>query len=345
MAPRPSAERPSPSQPSLPSGRALEEFARRTRARTALSRLDAAAVEAFDAFDAAGIDALLLKGPVLARTLYAATEHRGYSDVDVLVAPRHLDRTRQILGALEYVSLPEQLGLDEAARDRYAESWARVGGRADAGLMVDLHWTLAGSEAPRQVVWEAMRRRQTWIELDGRRVPTLNREALALHVALHAARHGAAEAVPQPMEDLARALERWPLQVWREAERLARDVHAIMTFAAGLRQIPEGVALARVLHLPATDELQWAIDHRRDRPRGTLHLEALSQAATLGERVSVLRRALHPPRKWIAWQYPWASDRGIRLIGGYAFHLMRTPVWAARAWSFRRAMRRARSQP
>jgi hypothetical protein len=312
----------------------------RIRDRPMLSRLNAAAVEAFNALDAAGVDALLLKGPALARALYGPTEHRAYVDVDVLVAPNQVDGARQILAAIGYIDLPEQLGLDEIARDPDAETWARVGPGPDTGLMIDLHRRLAGSEAPPRVGWDAMRRRRTWIELDGRRIPTLNAEALALHVALHAARHGAGS--PQPMEDLIRAIERWPPDVWRGADQLARELQATPTFAAGLRQVPQGVELARRLRLPATDDLQWDIAHRGERPRGTLHLQAFSQAATLRERASVLRRALLPEPKWIAQQYPWARDRGVRLVAGYAAHLARTPVWAARAWSFGRRARQAK---
>jgi len=339
MAPQPRADRPSPSQRSLQPGRALEEFARRIAARPALRRLDAAAVEAFDAFDAAGVDALLLKGPALARALYAPTEHRGYTDVDVVVAPRDFESTRQILRALGYINLPERLGIDEIGRSLDAETWARVARGGDAGLMIDLHRQIAGSEGPPEAAWEALRVRRSWIELEGRRIPTLNPEGLALHVALHAAQHGAR--YPQPMEDLAKALERWPLEVWQRAARLARELHATAAFAAGLRQLPQGVALARRLCLPATDELQWMIAHRDKRPRGTFHLHAFSQAATLSERASVVRRSLLPTSKWIAWQYPWASDHGVRLIGGYMVHLVRTPVWAARAWRFRRRAQRA----
>jgi hypothetical protein len=343
MAPQPRADRPSPSQPSLPPGRTLEEFARRIAARPALSRLDAAAVEAFDAFDAAGVDALLLKGPALARALYAPTEHRGYSDVDVLVAPRHFESTRQVLRALGYINLPEQLGIDEIGRSLDAETWARVAHGADAGLMIDLHRQLAGPEGPPRVAWEALRLRRSWIDLEGRRIPTLNPEGLAVHVALHAAQHGAR--YPQPMEDLAKGIERWPLEVWQCAHRLARELHATAAFAAGLRQLPQGAALARRLCLPATDELQWAITHRDRRPRGTFHLHAFSQATTIGERASLLRRSLLPNSRWIAWQYPWARDRGVRLIGGYVVHLVRTPFWAARAWQFRRRARRATFVP
>jgi hypothetical protein len=144
------------------------------------------------------------------------------------------------------------------------------------------------------------------------------------------------------MEDLVKAIEKWSPDVWRGADCLARELQATAAFAAGLRQVPQGVLLARELDLPATDELEWAIAHRRERPRGTFHLEAFSRAASMGERASVVRRALVPSRSWIIWQYPWARDHGIRLAGAYVAHLARTPVWAARSWWFRRRAHRDR---
>ena len=167
MAPPRRADRPSASQPSLPPNRALEEFARRIRARPALSRLDAAAVEAFDAFDTAGLDALLLKGPALAQTLYAPSEHRPYSDVDLLVAPRDVERARNILRSLGYSSLPEQLGIDEIGRSVGAETWDRPASGTDARVMIDLHRRLAGAEAPEESTWQALRPHRTSIALEG----------------------------------------------------------------------------------------------------------------------------------------------------------------------------------
>jgi hypothetical protein len=338
MAPQPSSDKPDLSQRPLPPDRVLERFARRIRDRPILDRLDTAAVEVFNAFDAAGVDALLLKGPVLARVLYGPTEHRGYVDVDLLVAPQHFDRVRHILPGLGYINLPEQLGLDEIARDPYAETWAQAGDGGAAGLMIDVHRTLTGSEAPPQAGWDAVWPRRTSIELDGHRLPAPDQETLALHIALHAARHGAG--TPHPMEDLRTAIERWPPEVWRGADRLAFELQATAAFAAGLRQLPQGAALARDLGLPPTDDLEWAIAHRTERPRGTLHFQAFGGAATLRERASVLRRGLLPGRTWVAKQYPWADDHGVRLIGGYLAHLARTPVWAARAWRFGRRSRR-----
>jgi hypothetical protein len=322
-------------------GRTLEGFARRTRDGPALSRLDAAAAEAFDAFAAARVNALLLKGPALARRLYSAAEHRGYSDVDILVAPPDVPAARRVLGDLGYVNTADRLGIDDVAGVLSAEPWARVGGidAATAGLMIDLHRWLPGSEASPEAAWEALTRECCCIEVGGRRVPTLQVEGLALHVATHAAQHG--RRYGQPIEDLARGLERWSPDVWRGAARLAAEIEASDAFGAGLRLLPQGAALASRLGLPATARLEWAIAHRDARPRGTFHLQAFSQAQSFPERASVLRRSLLPRREWIAWQYPWAHGTRVRMVAARGLHLMRSPVWAARAWRYRRRARRA----
>ena len=61
------------------------------------AELDAAAVEALDAFHALGVRCLLLKGAALSRLLYTPGEYRGYSDVDLLVAPDDLSAARRAL--------------------------------------------------------------------------------------------------------------------------------------------------------------------------------------------------------------------------------------------------------
>jgi putative nucleotidyltransferase-like protein len=337
--PRPSTDRPDTSRPALAPDRALEQFAHRIRDRPLLRSLDEATAEAFDAFDAAGVDALLLKGPALARKLYGPLEHRGYTDVDLLVSPADAEQAGQIFRGLEYMNTRSRLGIDDIGLNQNAETWVSVGRSREPGLMVDLHQQLRGAKASPQAAWNALSRSRAWIELAGRRVPTLNADGLALHVALHAAQHGALH--HQPLEDLVRATETWSLEVWRGASRLAQTLDATQAFAAGLRQVPQGAQVARDLGLPPTDQLQWWIAHEAERPRGALHLRALSDATSMRERASVLRRALLPSRKWLMWQYPWARDHGVRLAIAYVAHLMRTPLWVARAWRFRRRGRRA----
>lgn len=65
----------------------LREFVERARTVSRRPVLDAAAGEVLTALEAAGIEALLLKGAALARLLYGPDEHRGYLDIDLLVGP------------------------------------------------------------------------------------------------------------------------------------------------------------------------------------------------------------------------------------------------------------------
>jgi Uncharacterised nucleotidyltransferase len=321
----------------------LEDFAKRVRERVGdlpdRKDIDDAAVEVLAAFAAHDVDALVLKGPALARILYATREQRGYRDVDLLVAPRDLPAARRALADLGCTNTSERLGIGEVAGTLNAEIWLRGGRTAGEEVMIDLHWRLAGSQAPPEATWEALARRRTWIDVDGRRLPVLRREGLAMHLALHVAQHGARHR--KPVEDLTVGLERWSPGVWRGAERLAREIDATEAFAAGLRLVPAGAALARDLRLPATNALQWEIANRGARPRGTFHLQALVEAATLPERASVLRRSLLPRREWLVRQYPWAKGSRPRLFAAYGLHLMRAPVWATRAWLFRRRAERA----
>jgi hypothetical protein len=313
--------------------RALQEYVARSRTIARRSGLDAAALEALDALHAAGVDALLLKGPALARTLYRPDEHRGYFDVDLLVAPADLRAAGAALARLGYTNISEKRGVHDVAGILHAQLWSRL----DPGfgnVSIDLHWRLAGCDVPPQTAWNALSRDRTTVELGGGTVTTLGSSARALHLALHAAQHGPDDL--QAVGDLDRGLSRLPPEIWKEAAELARAVRATEAFAAGLRLLPAGVVLADELGLPRADALLWHIAHRDERPRGTFHLQAFTEARGLRDRIAVVRRSLLPTRAWIVWEQPWAAQGGLRLLVAYARHIARAPVWVTRAWRFRR---------
>ena len=112
-------------------------------------------------------------------------------------------------------------------------------------------------------------------------------------------------------------------------------------FAAGLRLLPDGAKLATQLELPPTPALDWEIQHRAARPRGTFHLQALAEARGIRERASVLRRSLFPTRRWIEREYSSAVGGRVPLLRAYARHLTRAPLWAARAVRYALRARRA----
>ena len=111
-------------------------------------------------------DALLLKGPALARALYTPTEHRGYSDVDLLVSPADLPRARQALSGVGFKHAEEVFGIDDVGGTLHSETWSRRGeGEWGGPLLIDLHWRLPGCEASADAIWRALALHRSSIEL------------------------------------------------------------------------------------------------------------------------------------------------------------------------------------
>jgi Uncharacterised nucleotidyltransferase len=316
----------------------LDEFLIRAREVGRRDKLDQAGTAALAEFESRGVEALLLKGPVLARRLYAEGETRSYWDIDLLVSPRDLAVAREGLINLGYTKGEEVFGIDDVGV-LHGEVWARQAEKKGGPLCIDLHWRLSRCEASGEVIWEALARGHGSIELHGREVAVPADEGLALHLAIHAAQRGPDD--PKAIADLRRGIERWPVEVWRSAAGLAREVEGEAPFAAGLRLLPQGAELAHRLNLPPTPELDYEIRHLGSRPRGTFHLEAWVQARGLRERLSVLRRALFPTQQWIRFQYRWAAGSNLLLPLAYARHILGAPLWALRAMRFRRRARRA----
>ena len=315
---------------------ALEDFAARARTAARTSRIDVETVEILDACGAVSAEPLVLKGVALVRTLYRSDEIRGYCDIDLLVGPDDLAGVGRVLENRGYRHIPEFLGVDDVGTYLNADMWSRFVPEF-GNLTVDVHRRLDGCEAPPEVVWRALSARAARIDVGGRRVRALNRSGLALHLALHAAQHGPDDL--KAIGDLERGLERWSPEIWRDAARLARELQATEAFAAGLRLVPGGDAVARRLGLPSGEAVLWEVAHRSGRPRGTFHLRAFAEAPSLTERARVVRRSLLPNRAWIVREYPWAAANRRRLVAAYCVHILRAPLWAARAWRFRRRSR------
>ena len=65
--------------------------------------LDLATGEVIRSLDAAGIQAILAKGPAMTHHLYRdAPGTRNYGDIDLLVAPHHYDLAGRVLASLGF---------------------------------------------------------------------------------------------------------------------------------------------------------------------------------------------------------------------------------------------------
>lgn len=190
----------------------------------------------------AGVPSLLLKGPVIARRLYGQSETRPYADCDLLVRRSDLALAEATVAGLGM--LRDNAG--ERLRpkwERHHHSWRHDKRHFD----LELHWTLIHVGADPETLWEVCNRDSSAMDVGGVEVYNPADPQLALILALHAAQHGVQW--DRPQEDLRRAVEVLGLEVWRAAAQRADELDATPAFAAGLRLIPSGVALANALAL------------------------------------------------------------------------------------------------
>jgi hypothetical protein len=208
--------------------------------------LDAAAAEASNALRAAGIQSILLKGPVIADWLYDEPWQRPYGDIDLLVAPDNHNRAARMLQGLGYrdftVHEPGHLG--------HSSIWRR---QKPAPAEIDLHWRLHWIRGD-LTSWSALSADVDTLKIGQVGVDTLAPHARAMMLALHAAQHGIGW--PKSIRDLERAVARVDEPTWSEAARLSRRLGVDGVLAVGLRLVPKGIVLADRLALGPSSSVE-----------------------------------------------------------------------------------------
>jgi hypothetical protein len=293
-------------------------------------RIDYAAAEVLRAFEAAGIESIVLKGAPLVRWLYEPAERRSYADCDLLVPPDRFGAACEILAGLGFEPAIEETDMPAWWRD-HALEWLRASDQA----AIDLHRTLAGARLDPTGVWQVLSRRTQPIEVAGVQARSLEVAGLALQLALHAAQHGG---LTRQVQELELALQRSDAETWLEAARLAEVLDAGAAFVAGVRFAPSGAALAERVELSSTANTEAIL--RAEGSAEPLTVERFAQAGPL-TRVSIIRHKLVPPATFMRKWSPMAHRGRFGLLLAYLWRpiwlLRRTPR-AIRGW---RSARRA----
>lgn len=214
-----------------------------------------------------GIRAVVLKGPVLASTVYPDPGLREFADLDLLVSEEDRDRAVRLLRARGF-SAPGDGGPDPA--DPPPGSYALQLYRERDGGAVDLHWDLAPAHRPLAPDTAGIRARARRLEVHGHALRVPRPEDHLLLLAVHGAKHG-----PRPwpklkwIADVAWLLTRTSRADWAESLERAR--------ASGSgRAVLLGVALARdLLGAPVPASLGGAL--RADPDAGALAREVKSR--------------------------------------------------------------------
>lgn len=295
-----------------------------TRAAAVARRLvlESAAVEVYDALAAAGVRSIVLKGPAVARWLYADDPTRSYVDVDLLVSPASLPAAGSTLTRLSF-------------RRAHGSAHAEVWGRSSDGVVIDLHSSLVGV-APGSAAWDTLAEATEPLDVGGGTLDVLTGPAKALHVVLHAAQHGIRD--ERSVADLERALTRVEEREWDEAAALARRLGAEGAFAAGLRLTLGGREQAARLGLPEGHSLETAV-RAAGAPPGVLGLYRFAKTPGVRARARLLRDEVFPAPGFLRAVSPLARRGRLGLTLAYAWR----PFWlASRLWPAVRTWRRAR---
>ncbi len=291
--------------------------------------VDTLTAEVIGVFEAAGIDVLLVKGPVIGRWLYPG-EVRGYGDGDLVVAATDWDRA---VALLEDMGFRDYLGPLEHPR---MESDAGTGFRRGA-QSIDLHSTLPGLRADPVAVWRALWASAETQAVGGRVVHVPDRAAVLMHIALHATHH----VEGKPLEDLARAVAAASDNEWRAAAELAARLGGLESFASGMRLLPQAEAVATRLGLVELGSVESDLRQAQvPLAEGLNHL----LSAPLSAKQRIIARELFPKPAFMRWAMPVARRGRPGLIASYPLRwlslLRRLPAAAATV----RRVRRRRSE-
>jgi hypothetical protein len=268
--------------------------------------VDVLTAEVVGAFGREGIEVLVLKGPVLARWLYPG-EVRPYGDSDLMVAPGNRARAVGVLERMGFVEyrpwMPTPLSLD-IGRTTYDRG----------GGMVDLHCQLPGLEGDPDVIWGGLAASADRQVIGGVELRVPDRDAVLLHVALHAAQHSNL-VDSKPLEDLRRALARVEESKWSSALELARAYRGVPAFAAGLRLLPEGGDLARRLDLGEEGSLKYAL--LRDDMIAEELYSLLCAEVGIRRKLAIAVSRGFPGPDYMRWWSPLARRGKLGLAGAY----------------------------
>jgi hypothetical protein len=147
-------------------------------------RMTAELFRILDQVASAGIDAVPVKGPVLAVRAYGDPAMRSYGDLDLLVRQRDIRRATELMMAAGYDAAVPLAAID-AGKIPGQYLFIKPG----SNLLVELHNDFTLRYFPRRLPLEKLFERQTRVKLDSREVPALSVEDELVLICVHGAKH------------------------------------------------------------------------------------------------------------------------------------------------------------
>ena len=188
---------------------------------------------ALEDFESAGIEALLVKGPLISVLAYGDPAIRSYVDLDLIV------RHRDILSATQHlIAMGFAAKVPESAIKAGKVPGEYVFRRPGTQYVIELHTERTLRYYPRFMPIEDLYARQARVPIDGRDVPVLSLEDELVSNCIHGAKHFWERLIW--VADIAAVCARHPELDWSKARQAATDAGAECMLRVGL-QLSESV--------------------------------------------------------------------------------------------------------
>ena len=275
---------------------------------------------------AAGLEIIVLKGPVLAEQVYPDPALRPFSDLDLLVRSAHRFRMDAALRELGHRRVADEHSWDFDVAYDGATLYETPG-----GVRIDLHWVLLTEprfvwNAGEAEVWE----RSTPITVAGAAARGLGREDLVLYLSAHLAVHHTLAGLLR-YHDLARVLRHeaaaldWAALLTRAGRwRVRRALFFALVGARALFEAPVPPAILAALRPRGPRARLLAALVRGDDERRLVRLEHLVTVLLIDRGRDVggaLGRALWPSAGWMRARYGIAAGSAPALYRAHARRL------------------------
>lgn len=147
-------------------------------------RMTAELVRIMRLFKENGIDAIALKGPILARLAYGNVTLRHYGDLDILIKPEALSPASRLLVERGYHS---KVALDFLKNQIFVEVNYDLSFSKE--VMVELHWRLFDTRILAKFNPEFIWAEYETVEFQSQTIKTLKTETLLIYLCIHGSKH------------------------------------------------------------------------------------------------------------------------------------------------------------
>lgn len=277
-----------------------EELLDRHRAAMVLSlSIERRLLRLMNAFDEAGVRAVVLKGTAVAHALYPDPSIRPFGDLDLLVSTTEWDRA---CAALRRCGFERDL---PAPRRGFDQRFGKAATHSDAeGIQVDLHRTLVLGPFGLWLDPDELLRHTETFSIGGRTVERLDRTGMLLNALLHAAL-GSSPPLLLPLCDVVRA-SRDPGVDWQRLGRWVASwrLSAAVAFAFETAERQLGVELPSATRsltgqAPGHDEVRAMRAYTDRRRMGGLAMAATRAIPGLRGKAAYVFGLLLPSRDFL----------------------------------------------